>query len=618
MKPICVIGLGVMAGIGFLAIPGLTVVLNLLPPYFWSGVAAIYAIIFILSITAGSNAQGLSKDFPLQFRLAAQFRTPVLMFIVVPLSFLLWVHAKVRDRVRLYFLDNSIKAHLLRVERIKKQVKGWNESGRKSIMRTARPNWASMSTKLNSNKGESHKIMTHDLTSIIDVDYEAMTVTAEPAVNMGQITHFLVPKGYALLIQVEMESLTIGGLSMGFGMETNSHIVGFFQESIVSYELVTADGERINVSAESDRELFYALPWSCGTIGFLTSVTVKIVKTKPYMHVTYLPTYSTEEFASKLKELSESPNAPPFLEATIYSLDTAVIQYAEFSDAPKDRSKINAVNWWWKPYYYKWVETFIEKGKSDEYIPLMDYYHRFTRSIFWEIEEMIPFSNHWLYRTFWGWMGAPEVSLLKLFQGPAIRKASVEAHVVQESIMPVGTVLDGVRKYDEWYGVYPLLVFPLRVYDRGEFSGFLNPRKRNLVKGTNWGIWVDIGAYGTPRQVRMGKPWSAKKNIRAMEAWTREVGGFQAYYTDLFCTEREFRLMFDHSLLDKCRKRMNALDAFPEVYDKIKPEEGIVDLVQELAKEEKENTIHRRTKTTSTTSNGNGHSKSNGKTKTSK
>ena len=35
----------------------------------------------------------------------------------------------------------------------------------------------------------------------------------------------------------------------------------------------------------------------------------------------------------------------------------------------------------------------------DEYIPLKHYYHRFTRSIFWEIEDMIPFANHWLYRT---------------------------------------------------------------------------------------------------------------------------------------------------------------------------------------------------------------------------
>ena len=43
--------------------------------------------------------------------------------------------------------------------------------------------------------------------------------------------------------------------------------------------------------------------------------------------------------------------------------------------------------------------------------------------------------------------------------------------------------------------------------------------------------------------------------------------------------------MFDHSLLDKCRTKYKALDAFPEVYDKVKPEAGIVDLEEELRKE---------------------------------
>ena len=56
-------------------------------------------------------------------------------------------------------------------------------------------------------------------------------------------------------------------------------------------------------------------------------------------------------------------------------------------------------------------------------------------------------------------------------------------------------------------------------------------------------------------------------------------------YTDIFCTQKEFRLMFDHTLLDKCRARLNCAGAFPEVYAKVKPEAGIADLTAELAAE---------------------------------
>ena len=61
-------------------------------------------------------------------------------------------------------------------------------------------------------------------------------------------------------------------------------------------------------------------------------------------------------------------------------------------------------------------------------------------------------------------------------QGPVIRKASVAAHVVQESIMPVTDLAEGIERFDGWFGVYPLLVFPIRFYDRGNKSGFINPK----------------------------------------------------------------------------------------------------------------------------------------------
>jgi len=82
-----------------------------------------------------------------------------------------------------------------------------------------------------------------------------------------------------------------------------------------------------------------------------------------------------------------------------------------------------------------------------------------------------------------------------------------------------------------------------------------------------------------------GGVWDAKRSIREMEHWTRENDGWCAVYTDIFCTQKEFRQMFDHSLIDKCRARLKCAGALPEVYDKVKPEAGIADLSAELAAE---------------------------------
>merc|ERR1719197_871798 len=197
--------------------------------------------------------------------------------------------------------------------------------------------------------------------------------------------------------------------------------------------------------------------------------------------------------------------------------------------------------------------------------------------------------------------------MLKLFQGPVIRRASVYAHVVQESIMPMRYLPEGIAKFDEWFGAYPLLVFPVRIFDRGHLSGMLTPRPSECgdhgydggmggggpngggLGRANSGLWVDLGAYGVPRNVKAGIEWDAKGSIREMEHWTRDVGGFQALYTDIACTPAELRQMFNLELLDKAREKLHAADAFPDVYQKVFPEAGIWDLSAELAAEAKLN-----------------------------
>merc|ERR1719217_427351 len=138
-----------------------------------------------------------------------------------------------------------------------------------------------MSLKLGSNKTECNLIHLGSLDEILDIDLDALTVTCEPGVTMGQLTAALLPHGLALQTHVEMESITIGGICLGFGIETNSHRYGFFQESVVRYELLDSNAALRTVTAESDAELFRALPWSHGTLGFLTCVTAKLVRVKP-------------------------------------------------------------------------------------------------------------------------------------------------------------------------------------------------------------------------------------------------------------------------------------------------------------------------------------------------
>jgi len=55
--------------------------------------------------------------------------------------------------------------------------------------------------------------------------------------------------------------------------------------------------------------------------------------------------------------------------------------------------QLNAIGNYYKPWFFKHVERFLTTGPSVEYIPLRHYYHRHTRSIFWQLQVSVPWSK---------------------------------------------------------------------------------------------------------------------------------------------------------------------------------------------------------------------------------
>jgi delta24-sterol reductase len=510
----------------------------------------------------------------LAMTMMTKYRTWVIMFICIPVTYVHEWIAYIRNRIVWAFFSTP-KLHEQRVAEIQKQVKFWHDSGRNKKLCTARPVWATMSLRQATFKQECNRIKIN-LPDILELNTKAEKpyVRTEPGVNMGYMTHYLIPKGYALKVQVEMEDLTIGGLSCGLGMETTSHKYGLIQETVLAYELILSDGSFIRATRTENEDLFRAMPWSHGSLGFLVAVELEVTPVKPYIHMRYIPCHTQDSYYKVTKEMACAKNPVEFLEATIYSKETAVIMAADFAseEEAKKSGRINHINWWWKPYFYKHVESFLQKGPYDEYIPLREFYHRFTRSIFWELEGMIPFCNHFLYRLLWGWLGAPKISLLKFTMTPEIRTSTVLQHTVQDLILPIDEMPTAVNKFHEWFDVYPLLVFPIRIW---KHEGDFLDRLRNPEPDTQSEMYFDLGVYGIPRAVLEKKPWDSIRIHREMEAYGRETASFQCPYADVFCTRAEFRQMFNHTLYDRVRQKYKAVDAFPEVYEKIRPEKWI-------------------------------------------
>ena len=471
------------------------------------------------------------------------YRGWFVIFFVLPISLSFDLFFAIRSRFIMAFFS-APELHEERVAYIQQQIQAWSAKNDGTKLCTARGGWQSISPGYRNYKKTSTQIEV-SLYDILSWSEEDQTVTVEPMVNMGQLSHFLTPKGYTLPVLPEMDDLTVGGLYMGVGIETSSHKYGLFNDTVVSAELVLASGDVITCGRNGpNKDLFDALPWSYGTLGFLTSVTIRVVPCKQFVAVHYLPCTSQSAGIREFRRWSEEQgdDTADFVEALSYSKDTMVVMPAYFCDEKDIRVKYptatrNAISWWYKPWFYKHVEWMLDdkKGERWEIVPLRDYFHRHTKSIFWELEQIIPVGNHPIFRFLLGWAVPPKVSFLKLTQTETLQKMYEEQHVIQDMLVPISEMDKSLDTFENEYCLYPLWICPYRAYDYGAHTGethrsFLRKPKADSEDpktGDKYEMYVDLGAYGIPKAVLDKEPFDAVASGRAVESFVMSVRGFQ-------------------------------------------------------------------------------------------
>lgn len=161
------------------------------------------------------------------------------------------------------------------------KVQQWNKTSKTKKMCTARPGYQTMSFRKPIYKSTMFQVECN-LIDILEIDREKRTVRVEPLATMGQVSATLAKLGWTIAIVPELDDLTVGGLVMGTGVESSSHIYGLFQHICESFELVLADGSVVQCSKTENPDLFYAVPWSYGTLGFLTAAEIKILPATKY------------------------------------------------------------------------------------------------------------------------------------------------------------------------------------------------------------------------------------------------------------------------------------------------------------------------------------------------
>ncbi|HEY7846790.1 MAG TPA: FAD-binding oxidoreductase [Candidatus Limnocylindria bacterium] len=108
----------------------------------------------------------------------------------------------------------------------------------------------------------------HDLKAT-DFDLEAGTVWAQSGLTAGELTSAAAERGVAVGFG-DTGSVGIGGITLGGGIGYLVRKLGLTIDSLLGAEVVTADGQVLQVDADSHPDLFWALRGGGGNFGVAT------------------------------------------------------------------------------------------------------------------------------------------------------------------------------------------------------------------------------------------------------------------------------------------------------------------------------------------------------------
>jgi FAD/FMN-containing dehydrogenase len=135
----------------------------------------------------------------------------------------------------------------------------------------------------------------------------------------------------------------VGGLTLGGGMGWNSRRYGLSIDHLASVELVTADGTRVVVAAESDPDLFWALCGGGGNFGVVTwfEFTMRDLGEPQVVTSVYPASSSTSVLISMAEYANDAPRDQTI--GLFFSRDELVVKSIWFGDPGAANARLGPV-----------------------------------------------------------------------------------------------------------------------------------------------------------------------------------------------------------------------------------------------------------------------------------
>jgi hypothetical protein len=212
---------------------------------------------------------------------------------------------------------------------------------------------------------------------IIALDEARGTLEVEGLATFEQIVSFTLEHGFLPLVAPELKHITIGGATVGIGIESTCFRYGFVHDSLLEADVLLPGGRVVTCTADNEHaDLFHALPNSYGTLGYILRAKIRLHRARPYTRIAIEAFATPTAYLDAMAAATREPDID-FVEGLFYEDRRFLLIRGWMQDEVPTVDDIVREN-----IYYRLVDS-----REEICLKTFDYIFRYDPEWFWNLPE---------------------------------------------------------------------------------------------------------------------------------------------------------------------------------------------------------------------------------------
>jgi FAD/FMN-containing dehydrogenase len=400
------------------------------------------------------------------------------------------------------------------------------------------------------------------LCRVIEIDPERRIAEVEGMTTFEDFTDAALMKGLRPPVVPELKTITIGGAVSGVGIEASSFRYGLVHETIEEMEILCGDGAiRLCRPDNENADLFYAIPNSYGTLGYILRLRVKLLPASPFVKLSHRRFSDRTPFLSEMEAACvPNPQAPDFVEGVAFTSDDFVLTTARLTN---ERGPVSN---------YKGMQIYYQslRRRTEDLLTTRDFLWRWDPDWFW-CSRSFGMQNPLLRRLLGRWMLRSSAYwkvqswYRKWDIEERIDTVSRALHIPVERLEPVIQDVEiPIEKSPAFLDFYfreinirHCWICPIRPLAAAG--------KWTLYAMKPGALYLNFGFWGS---VRTSSDKAAGHFNRLVEHIVQQLGGRKSLYSTSFYPEDEFWRIYNGVAYKELKLKYDSRGAFRNLYQK--------------------------------------------------